>query len=646
MLRQSPVLAAVIVGIVTFAPALGTLGVEQVRGESGLGTPLAREMVADERPPPSTAAPATASPGTESPNPESPLAEIPLRTRHPSVTFLPGLPQVGLADPASKFADVDETQVIQLVYDTYSRYSEREDGERVEFELDGFRTVYRPQFGKVAHYPDLMTLGTDWEIRTTLREHQVDLDEPTMWYEAEWVPIPNRAERMPDLLGKSVLDIIAIGAPHLPHQRRIVAITSYRVHVSFLGRSQTYRATVRWRIDEEQNLEFSVADNVVPEVGWAVGEGIRPAAEVSREEVRRPFDRATASSTTPQCVSHTWNTKHSPQSVRYNSLEHSSGRHEAVYIGKFDCSCRSDCFTTCDAGFAVEACQDYGTLTAPQLEHRATPKTKDVDGTEQAGHLHRPQCASGLGCFVQSCPGGACETLSTQLSATVASVTYTTSTPTLLEASLTSTHGCGLCTETDAGDSQTPSDGPIVQGCAPDCGSPIVVDLDRGGFRFTDLDGGVRFDLDGDGHAESISWVAPGSGDGWLVLDRDGDGMITTGAELFGNFTPQPPSDEPHGYAALAVFDQPAAGGDGDGAITPADAVFAELRLWIDADHDGVSRPDELISLAAAGIRAIHLDYVTSARRDEHGNELRYVSRVRLVRGMTQSADVFLLVGD
>lgn len=189
-----------------------------------------------------------------------------------------------------------------------------------------------------------------------------------------------------------------------------------------------------------------------------------------------------------------------------------------------------------------------------------------------------------------------------------------------------------------------PSDGPILQGCAPECGSPIVVDLDRGGLRFTDIAGGVRFDLDGDGTAEALSWLEPGSGDGWLALDRDGDGAISSGAELFGDTAPQPPSPEPHGYLALAVFDTAANGGDGDGEITAADSVYGELRLWLDRDHDGVSQPAELLTLVDAGVRSIDLDFTESRRRDPHGNELRYSGRVRLAGGVTRSVDVFLLV--
>lgn len=191
---------------------------------------------------------------------------------------------------------------------------------------------------------------------------------------------------------------------------------------------------------------------------------------------------------------------------------------------------------------------------------------------------------------------------------------------------------------------ESPTSGPVVQGCAPECGSPIVIDLDRGGFRFTDLAGGVSFDLDGDGAAEALSWIEPGSGDGWLALDRNGDGVIDNGSELFGNFTPQPPTGAPHGYHALAVFDTVAEGGDGDGAITAADHIFDALRLWVDGNSDGVSQPVELVPLAAAGVHSIYLDYVESRRRDQHGNELRYSGRVWVAGDTARSADVFLLV--
>lgn len=178
-----------------------------------------------------------------------------------------------------------------------------------------------------------------------------------------------------------------------------------------------------------------------------------------------------------------------------------------------------------------------------------------------------------------------------------------------------------------------------------DAGSPILIDLDRGGFTLTDLNNGVLFDLDGDGERNKLAWTAPDSGDGWLALDRNGNGVIDHGGELFGNFTEQPEVGAPDGYRALAVFDDPAHGGDGNGIIDDRDSVYSQLRVWIDANHDGISQPAELLDLRSAGVEWLETRPITSRRRDRHGNELRYQALVRLSVGMTSSVDVFLLGG-
>lgn len=174
-------------------------------------------------------------------------------------------------------------------------------------------------------------------------------------------------------------------------------------------------------------------------------------------------------------------------------------------------------------------------------------------------------------------------------------------------------------------------------------GCPILIETGAGGFRLTSLDDGVAFDLDGDGFPDRVAWTAPGGDDGWLVLDRNGNGRIDDATELFGDQTPQPPSDERHGFLALAVFDSPSHGGNGDGVISAQDTIFPSLRLWLDHDHDGVSDLGELVPLASADIAAIDLDYFRSERRDRYGNQFRYSAQIWLASGGRRLAtDVFL----
>jgi len=180
---------------------------------------------------------------------------------------------------------------------------------------------------------------------------------------------------------------------------------------------------------------------------------------------------------------------------------------------------------------------------------------------------------------------------------------------------------------------------------------PILVDVDGDAYRLTSGADGVFFDLDADGTPELLSWTAPGADDAWLALDRNGNGAIDDGAELFGNFTPQPdpqPGEDRHGFRALAQYDKPENGGDISGWIGPADAVFASLRLWRDVNHDGRSQPHELYTLPSLGVMRLDLDYRESGRRDRHGNRFKYRARIRDARGAhigRWAWDVYLVPG-
>ena len=127
---------------------------------------------------------------------------------------------------------------------------------------------------------------------------------------------------------------------------------------------------------------------------------------------------------------------------------------------------------------------------------------------------------------------------------------------------------------------------------------PLIIDLDGDGFDMRETDKGVMFDINGDGKKELTSWIT--GDDAFLALDRNLNGIIDSGKELFGD-----QNGALNGFLELAKLDQ-----DKNGIIDFKDPMFSKLLLFKDINQNGKSEKGELIPIYKAGITSINLNYL------------------------------------